>query len=129
ADRRAVDRAEQGQSLGEPRGERRLIVRAGYPSLLLRLAVVVAGELGDAGAKDVREQRRVGRQKRPQRKLGFRLRHHRATFQVVVPSLRSSSSMPIALSSSRIRSASLKFFAFRAALRSSMSFSIFEASM
>src|SRR5262249_53734047 len=101
-DGRAVDGAEQGQRIGEPRGEGRLIVRGCRPSLLLGFAIVVAGELRDAGAKDLRDQRRVRRQKRPQRQLGCRPRAHRFTFQVVVPSLWSSSSTPLALSSSRM---------------------------
>src|SRR5262245_56464290 len=121
ADRRAVDGAEQGQRVGEPRGEGGFVVRRRRPSLLLGRAVVVAGQLFDAGAKDFRPQRRVRRQEWPQRELRLYARHHCVTFQVVVPSLWSSSSTPIALSSSRRRSASLKFFALRAALRASMS--------
>src|SRR5882724_6092283 len=42
---------------------------------------------------------------------------HRFTLQVVVPSFLSSSSIPMATSSSRMRSDSLKLFALRAALR------------
>src|SRR5476649_790913 len=48
--------------------------------------------------------------------------HHATffTFQLVVPSLRSSNSTPIAASSSRMRSDSLKFFVLRAALRAAI---------
>src|SRR5262249_5009224 len=116
-----VDGAEQGHRVGEPRREGRLVVGRRRPSLLLRRAVIVAGQLRDAGAEDLGDERRVRRQERPQRKLRLYARHHRFTFQVVVPSLWSSSSMSIALSSSRMRSASLKFFALRAALRASTS--------
>src|SRR5262249_9063150 len=108
ANGRAVDGSEQGQRVREPRGEGGFVVRDRRPRLLLGRAVVLAGQFGDAGAKDFSQQRRIRRQKRPQRRLY--VRHHRDTFQVVVPSLWSSSSTPIALSSSRTRSASLKFF-------------------
>src|SRR5262249_25709873 len=121
ADGRAVDGTQQSYRLGEPRGEGCLVVGRRRPGLLLRRAVIVAGELRDAGAEDFRQQRRVRRQERPQRKLWLCARHHRFTFQVVAPSLWSSSSMSIALSSSRMRSASLKFFALLAALRPSIS--------
>src|SRR5262252_3231288 len=120
-DRRSVDGAEQGQRVGEPRGEGGFVVRHGRPGLLLARAVVVGGQLGDAGAEDFSQQRRVRRQERPQCKLRLYARRHRDTFQVVLPSLWSSSSTPIALSSSRMRSAFLKLFALRAALRASMS--------
>src|SRR5271165_4881509 len=53
---------------------------------------------------------------------------HRATSQVVPP-LESLSTIPIAPSSSRIRSASLKFLAVRAALRAVISDSILDSSM
>src|SRR5271166_2561039 len=61
---------------------------------------------------------------------GFRsvLLAHRATSQVV-PSLESLSTIPIAPSSSRIRSASLKFLAVRAALRAVISDSILDSSI
>src|SRR5262249_51234330 len=120
ANGRAVDGAEQGQRVREPRGEGDFVVRHRRPGLLLGRAVILAGQLFDAGAKDFSQQRRIRRQKRPQRRLSLYARHHRDTFQVVVPSLWSSSSTPIALSSSRTRSASLKFFALRAALRASI---------
>src|SRR5215471_13678239 len=54
---------------------------------------------------------------------------HRFTLQAVVPSFLSSSSMPMAASSSRMRSASLKFFALRAALRSAIRRSIRASSI
>src|SRR5437868_6538531 len=53
---------------------------------------------------------------------------HRFILQVVAPSFLSSSSMPMAASSSRRRSASLKFLALRAALRASTISSIFLVS-
>src|SRR5262249_48035402 len=121
AEGRAVEGAEQGQRVREPRGEGGFVVRHRRPGLLLARAVVVAGQLFDAGAKDFSQQRRIRRQKRPQRRLSLYARHHRDTFQVVVPSLLASISTPIALSSSRMRSASLKLFALRAALRASIS--------
>src|SRR5262249_54839147 len=52
AHRRSVDGAEQGQRVGEPRGEGGFVVRHRRPGLLLARAVVVAGQLGDAGAED-----------------------------------------------------------------------------
>src|ERR1700693_1303941 len=51
---------------------------------------------------------------------------HRFTLHVVVPFLRSSSSMPWAASSSRTRSASLKSLALRAALRAEIRLSVRE---
>ena len=97
--------------------------------LALGLAVVVRSKLLDDGAKDFDQHRHVSRQEWPQRELRMCTRHHhRTTFQVVVPSLWSSSSIRIALSSSRMRSDSLKFLVLRAALRASMSFSIATSS-
>src|SRR5262245_34451055 len=51
---------------------------------------------------------------------GMKYGAHRATFHFVLPSFVSSSSMSIALSSSRIRSASFKFFVLRAVSRASI---------
>src|SRR5262249_58685256 len=103
ADGRAVDGAEQGQRVDEPRGEGGFVVRRRGPGLLLAGAVVVAGQLGDAGAEDFSQQRRVRRQERPQRPLPLYARHHPATFQVPVPTFWPSTSMPLTFSSSRIR--------------------------
>ena len=65
------------------RGERLLVVGGRGPGLLLRLAVVVAGQLLDAGAEDLGEQRRVRRQERTQaRSFGMaRGAHQRAISQ------------------------------------------------
>src|SRR5262249_1188815 len=76
ADGRFVGGAEQGQRVGEPRGEGGFVVRHGRPGLLLARAVVVGGEPFDAGAEDFSQQRRVRRQERPQRKLRLYARHH-----------------------------------------------------
>src|SRR5262249_53293992 len=125
ADGRAVDRAKQGQRVGEPRGESLLVVRARRPSLLLVFAVVFASEFRDAGAKYFREQRRIRRQKRSQRRFPLCLRRHGAMSQVVTNSpvfgsFLSFNTTPFLASSSRIRSASPKSFDFRAAARNSI---------
>src|SRR5581483_6784871 len=61
------------------------ILGGGGPGLLLRLAVVVAGQLRDRGAEDFGQNRRVGRQERPQRQFGMRLRTHRASLFLPSP--------------------------------------------
>ena len=107
--------------LGEPRAERGLVVRRGGPGLALGLAVVVRGR----APRCWRERFRPAAARQPAgtaaaRAWDGRAPSSRSTFQVVVPSFLSSSSTPIALSSSRMRSDSLKFFALRAALRASI---------
>src|SRR5262249_47574060 len=54
---------------------------------------------------------------------------HRRSLHLVLPSLLSSTSMPILSSSPRIRSASLKFLALRAALRASIKSTILSSSI
>ena len=78
---------DQRQLAGEAVGEFLLVGGGSGPGLLLAFTIVVAGQLLDAGAEDFRQHRRIGRQERPQRQIGVRARHHRFTFQVVVPSL------------------------------------------
>jgi hypothetical protein len=95
-----------GEAVGEARREGIFVLGSRCPGLLLPLAVIIGRELFHAGAKNLREQRRVGRQERPQREARMGSGHHRFTFQVVVPSFLSSSSMPIALSSFKVRIAS-----------------------
>src|SRR5665811_863543 len=128
ADRRAGQRGYQRQMAAEPLAEGGLVIGGGGPGLLLRLAVVIGGQLLDAGAEDFAQQRGVDREIRPQRQLGVRLRHHRAISQVV-PSLESFNTTPMAASSSRIRSASVKFFALRAAMRASIRITILLSSI
>src|SRR5262249_2788190 len=89
------------------------------PGLALGIAVVLGGELIDARAEDLGDQPGVGGEKRPQREPGVGGSGHGFIFHTVVPSFLSSSSTPIAFSSSRLRSASLKFLALRAAFRAS----------
>ena len=56
-------------SLREPRAEFFLVVGGRRPRFLLRLAVIVGGQLLDAGAEYLRQQRHVGRQHRPHGEL------------------------------------------------------------
>src|SRR6202012_3024461 len=88
------------------------------PGFLLRLAVIVAGELLDRGGETRGENRHIGRQGWRQRGGGGAA--HRAP-SPVVPSLESLIAIPIAASSSRIRSDSLKSLRARAAVRDSSS--------
>src|SRR6266566_8089189 len=127
ADRRILQRGDQRQFAGQPRAECRLVVGGAGPSLLLRFAVVVAGQLLDRRDEDRGENRRIGREVRPQRGFWQCLSHQRATSQVV-PSLESLIAIPIAASSSRIRSDSLKSFRARAAVRAEIRLSICSAS-
>ena len=62
-------------SAGEPLAELLLVVGGAGPGFLLRLAVVVAGQLLDAGGEDRRQHGRIRREKRPQRGFGQRLSH------------------------------------------------------
>ncbi len=77
ADRRSVDDAEQGQALRQPRPEGQFVVGDRRPSPLLGLAVIVPGQLLDAGAQNLGDERSIGRQVRPERQLGMRTRGHR----------------------------------------------------
>src|SRR4029077_6333155 len=92
-----------------------------------RFGVVVGGQFLDTVAKDFPQQRRIRREKWAYTKLGMCNGHHRAIPQVV-PSLESFSTTPIAASSSRMRSDSLKFLAARAAALASMRLAIFVSS-
>src|SRR5205085_7079281 len=120
-----VDRRDQRELTGQPLRERLLVLGGRDPGLPLALAVVLGGQLLDARAKDLGEQRRVLDQERPQRERGLRARHHRATSQVV-PSFESFSAIPAAASSSRMRSASAKSFIWRATSRAAIRFSTSE---
>src|SRR5690606_3361754 len=97
-----------------------LVLRARRPGFLLGFAVVVRGQLGDRLAEYLRQHGRVLGQERPHGETRMRLRAHRAISQVV-PSFESLSTTPMAASSSRMRSDSLKSFALRAAARASIS--------
>src|SRR5256885_11337958 len=123
---RAVHRGDQGELIGQPPGELLIIIDRRGPSLLLRLVVILRGQFLDAGAEDLREQRRVLDEEGAQRELRVRTRHHRAVSQVVL-SLESFSITPSAASSSRMRSASAKFLALRAERRAAMRRSISSA--
>src|SRR5665213_2407821 len=117
---KAYDRAghgrDQRQRTAERFSEGGRVVGGGGPGFALRLGIILAGQLLDAGAENLAQQRRIGREIRPQRHLGMRLRAHRAISQVV-PSLESFSTTPIAASSSRMRSDSAKSLRARAAVR------------
>src|SRR5690349_15634099 len=119
-DRRAFQCRNQGQLPRKPVSKLFDIVCDGRPGLLLRFGIIVARQFFYAVPENLAQQGRVCRKERPKGKVRVRNRHHRATFHCVLPSLVSSSSTPIALSSSRMRSASLKFFAFRALFRDSI---------
>ncbi len=69
ADRRAVHHAEQRELAHEPRGELLLVVGHGDPGPALAIAVVLGGELIDAGAEDLGDDPDVGGEKRPQREF------------------------------------------------------------
>ena len=58
--------------LAELLAEGGLVIGGGGPGLLLRRGVVLGGQVLDAVAEDFAQQRRVGRQERPQRQLGMR---------------------------------------------------------
>src|SRR6185437_797576 len=115
---RTFQRRHQRQLAAEPLAKSGLVVGDGGPGVLLRRRIVLVGQVRDAVAEDFAQHGGVLRQIRPQCQLGMRHGHHRAISQVV-PSLESFSTTPMAASSSRIRSDSLKFFALRAALRAS----------
>ena len=65
ADGRARVRGDERQLTRKPHAESFLIVGGRRPGFLLRFAVIVSGQLLDAGAEDFREQRHVRRQHRP----------------------------------------------------------------
>ncbi len=131
ADGRAVVGRDQRQFAGKPRAEFLLVVGRRRPRLLLRLAVIVGGQFLDAGAENLRQIRHVPWQHRPHRELRLGARGHATllSFQVVVPSLWSSSSTPIVASSSRMRSDSLKFLVLRATERASIRSTILASSI
>src|SRR6185436_19073267 len=93
------------------------------PGFLLAFVVVVGGQLLDAGAEDLGEQRRILEEERAEGELGVGGGAHRAISHVV-PSFESFSTTPTAASSSRMRSASVKFLALRAERRAAMRRSI-----
>src|ERR1700685_1755933 len=115
-DRRAGECRHQRQPGRELCPERIQIGGGLRPRLLLRFAVILGGQLLDAGAKNFREQRHILRQQRAHGKIWLGTGAHRAISQVV-PSLESFSTTPIAASSFRMRSAAEKFFSLRAAFR------------
>src|SRR5262249_40211104 len=96
-----------------------LVVSGGSPSLLLRFAVIVGGQFLDRRAKNLGEQRHVGRQHWTHRQLRQRAGIHRAISQVV-PSFVSFTATPILASSSRRRSDSFQSFRARPAARSAI---------
>ena len=63
---------DQRQLAAELLAESCLVIGGGGPGFLLRLAVVLVGQILDAVAEDFAQQRRVRRQKRPQREFGMR---------------------------------------------------------
>src|SRR3974377_2028734 len=126
--RRAAKRGDQRQLTSKFLAELVFVIGHGSPSVLLGFAIVVDSQLRDVVKEKPAPQRPIGRQHRPQSELWMRLRHHRAISQVV-PSFESFSTTPMAASSSRIRSDSLKFLALRAAVRASMRLMTLASSM
>src|SRR5579883_2658492 len=138
----AANQSDDGQPLFKILRQDFIVIEDRDPGLALRLVIIVRRQLLDRGKPDLGEKREIGGKIRPQR--GFRkgARVHRftvrfavalitacdralrATWAVVVPSLLSFSSIPIAASSSRMRSASGQFLAARATLRAFTMFSI-----
>ena len=66
---RAVHGGDQGELVAEPPRELLLVIGSRSPGCLLSLAVIVRGQLLDAGAEDLRKQRRVLDEERAQREL------------------------------------------------------------
>src|SRR4029077_7752980 len=118
------ERRDERQLGGKPRTERFQVVGGLRPGLLLRLGIIFGGQFLDAGAENLGEQRHIGRQQRAHGEVGLGTGDHGSGSQSV-PSLVSFRIMPIAWSSSRIRSDSSNFFALRAAFRASTSAMIF----
>src|SRR5207248_6558358 len=133
SNRRILQGRDQRQLTGQALAERVFVVDGSGPGFLLRFAVIIAGQFQHGRSKDRGQNRRIRREERPQRRFGQRLSHYRAISQVVVglpsASLPSFSTMPIAASSSRMRSDSLKSFRARAAVRSAIKLSTRLASM
>src|SRR5207302_11160482 len=117
SNRRILQGRDQRQLTGQALAERVFVVDGSGPGFLLRFAVIIAGQFQHGRSKDRGQNRRIRREERPQRRFGQRLSHYRAISQVV-PSLESLITTPIAASSSRMRSDSLKSFRARAAVRS-----------
>ena len=67
---------DERQLAGKPCAERLDIVRRLRPRLLLRLAVIVAGQFLDAGAENLRQERHVLRQHRTHREFFLRAASH-----------------------------------------------------
>src|SRR5262249_5384978 len=128
ADRRAFHSGNQCQFTGELLAKCDDIIGGGGPGLLLCLGIIISRKLLDAVSEDFSQLRGVRRQKRPQSEFGMGGCRHRAISQVV-PSLESFRTIPIAASSSRIRSDSLKFLAARAAALASIKLATLPSSM
>src|SRR5689334_15525545 len=125
--RRIPQGRDQREFACELLAERDLVIGNRGPRLLLLGVVVVTGQFLDRRGEDRREHGRVRRQERPQRR-GRGGRTHRATSHVV-PSLESLIATPMAASSSRMRSDSVKSFRARAAVRSAISALTWAGSM
>ena len=69
ADRRVLQRRDQRELAGELLAEGFLVVGDGSPGFLLRLAVVVAGQLLDRGGEDRGQHGDVRGQERPQARV------------------------------------------------------------
>ena len=88
ADCRAAEGRDQRQLTGKFCAEFFLVVGRRRPRLLLRLAVVLDRQFLDGGAENLREQRHIRRQHRPQRELRQRAGGHDATFALTSAPLR-----------------------------------------
>ncbi len=75
SDRRILQRGDQREFGGQPLAELLFVIGRAGPGLLLRFAVILAGQLLDRGNEDRRQDRRIGREKRPQSGFWQRLSH------------------------------------------------------
>src|SRR5579875_442113 len=120
----AANQSDEGQPLFKILCQDFIVIEDRDPGLALRLAVIIRRQLLDRGEPDLGKKRQIGRKIRPQRRFRKGARVHRFGSHVVVPSLLSFNAIPMAASSSRIRSDSAQFFAARASLRREMRISI-----
>ncbi len=76
ADRRILQRRDQRELTRKTLAELLFVIGGAGPRLLLRFAVVLAGQFLDAGCEDRRQHGRILRKERPQSRFGQRLSHH-----------------------------------------------------
>jgi len=83
SDRRILYRGNQREFTGQPLAELLFVVSGAGPRLLLRLAVVVAGQFLDGGDKDRRQHGHILAEERSQRGFRHCLSHVRTLRTVV----------------------------------------------